>query len=225
VGEMRIKGVVFDLDGTLIRSSVDFRGMKRRMIDILERYRVPRGLLSPDRTTVENLRQAEEVWNRLEMPEELRRRALREVEEVMNEAELEALPTVEPIEGVQEALRRLRGMGLRLAILTRGHQAYAVEALRRTGMLDLFDVILTRDNTEKPKPNPGALREASERLGLRVDEIVFVGDHPLDSSCAEAASARFIAVLTGWMNEKAWRSQGVDEIVESVVDLPLYLDP
>jgi phosphoglycolate phosphatase len=223
--DKRIKGVVLDLDGTLIKSSVDFRRMKRRMIEILVRYGVPGELLSPDKTTVENLRRAEEAWNRLGIDEEVRRRALREVEEAVNEAELEALPTVEAVEGAREALESLRGMGLRLAVLTRGHRAYAVEALRRTGMLELLDVIFARDTTDKPKPNPEALREVAEHLGLRFDEIVFVGDHPIDSSCAEAASVRFIAILTGWMDKEGWRGQGVEEIIGSVADLPGYLDP
>ena len=222
---MGVKGVVFDLDGTLIRSSVDFKAMKRRMIEILARYGVPRELLSTDKTTVENLRRAERIWDEMGVDQEVRSKALREVEEVMNEAELEALPTVEAIEGVREALEKLRGKGLKLAVLTRGHQTYAVEALRRAGLLELIDVILTRDTVRKPKPNPEALLEAAERLGLGVDEIIFVGDHPIDSACAEGASVRFIAVLTGWMGEDEWRAEGVSEVVESVSTLPEYLDP
>lgn len=221
----RVRGIVFDLDGTLIESSVDFRGMKRRMIEILAKYSVPRELLSPDKTTVENLRRAEEVWNQLGVEWDERRRALSEVEAAMNMAELEALPTVEAVDGARDALRRLRKRGLKLAVLTRGHQAYAVEALRRTGMLDLLDIILTRDTTEKPKPNPEALKDVAERLNLGLDEILFIGDHPIDSSCAEAASVRFIAVLTGWMDEEGWRSRGVEEIIRSVAELPEYLDP
>ncbi|RLI07552.1 hypothetical protein DRO24_02790 [Candidatus Bathyarchaeota archaeon] len=222
---MGVKGVVFDLDGTLIRSSVDFKAMKRRMIDILARYGVPRELLGTDKTTVENLRRAERIWDEMGVDQEVRRKALREVEEVMNEAELEALPTVEAIEGVREALEKLRGKGLKLAVLTRGHQTYAVEALRRAGLLELIDVILTRDTVRKPKPDPEALLEAAKRLGLGIDEIVFVGDHPMDSACAEGASVRFIAVLTGWMGEDEWRAVGVSEVVESVSTLPEYLDP
>ncbi len=222
---MKVKGVVFDLDGTLIRSSVDFKGMKRRMIEILARYGVPRELLSPDKTTVENLRSAERIWDEMGVDHEERRRALREVEEVMNEAELEALPTVEAIEGAREALEKLREKGLKLAVLTRGHRTYAVEALRRAGLLELIDVILTRDTVQKPKPNPEALRETAERLGLGVDEIIFVGDHPMDLACAEGASVRFIAVLTGWMNRDGWRTVGVSDVIESVSMLPEYLDP
>ena len=199
--------------------------MKRRMIDILARYGIPRELLGTDKTTVENLRRAERRWDEMGVDQEVRRRALREVEEVMNEAELEALPTVEAIEGVREALEKLRGKGLKLAVLTRGHQTYAVEALRRAGLLELIDVILTRDTVGKPKPNPEALLEAAELLGLGVDEIIFVGDHPIDSACAEGASVRFIAVLTGWMGMDEWRAAGVSEVVESVSTLPEYLDP
>ena len=174
---------------------------------------------------MENLRRAERIWDEMGVDQEVRSKALREVEEVMNEAELEALPTVEAIEGVREALEKLRGKGLKLAVLTRGHQTYAVEALRRTGLLELIDVILTRDTVRKPKPDPEALLEAAERLGLGVDEIIFVGDHPMDSACAEGASVRFIAVLTGWMGEEGWRAAGVSEVVESVSTLPEYLDP
>lgn len=220
---MVVKGVVFDLDGTLIRSSVNFKAMKRRMIEILARYGVPRELLSTDKTTVENLRRAEKIWDEMGVDQEVRRRALKEVEEVMNEAELEALPTVEAIEGVREALEKLRGRGLKLAVLTRGHQTYAVEALRRAGLLELIDVILTRDTVKKPKPDPEALLEAADRLGLGTDEIIFVGDHPIDSACAEGASVRFIAVLTGYMKREEWRRRGISDIIEAVSLLPEYL--
>jgi len=222
---MKVKGVVFDLDGTLIRSSVNFKAMKRKMIDILARYGVPRELLSTDKTTVENLRSAERIWDEMSVDHEERRRALKEVEKVMNEAELEALPTVEAIEGAREALEKLREKGLKLAVLTRGHRTYAVEALRRAGLLELIDVILTRDTVQKPKPNPEALREMAERLGLGIDEIILVGDHPMDLACAEGASVRFIAVLTGWMNRDGWRTVGVSDVIESVSMLPEYLDP
>ena len=55
----RVKGIIFDLDGTLIRSSIDFPGMKRSMIAILEDHGIPRGLLSPKETTVATMEKAE----------------------------------------------------------------------------------------------------------------------------------------------------------------------
>jgi len=52
VAPEKLKGVVFDLDGTLIRSTIDFTKMKGHMIEILERNGIPDGILTPTETTV-----------------------------------------------------------------------------------------------------------------------------------------------------------------------------
>lgn len=219
----KVKGIIFDLDGTLIRSSIDFPGMKRRMIAILEDSRIPRWILSPEETTVTTMEKAERIWKEQEASEEERSRARAEIEKVMNRTELEAISTVEEVEGAAAAVRRLREMGYRLAVLTRGHQAYAVEALGKTGMLEYFDLVLGRGETPRPKPDADALRHAASLMGLRLDEILFVGDHLIDAICAENAHVRFVAVLTGFTNEQAWVEYGQKKILSSVRDLPEYL--
>ena len=141
----------------------------------------------------------------------------------MNRTELEAIPTAEEVEGAAEAVRRLREMGYRLAVLTRGHNAYAVEALGKTGMLGYFDLVLGREETPRPKPYAEALQHTAELMELGLDEILFVGDHPIDSTCAENACVRFIAVLTGPTKEEAWAEHGQKTTLGSVRDLPEYL--
>ncbi|MFQ6053926.1 MAG: HAD family hydrolase [Candidatus Bathyarchaeia archaeon] len=208
----KVKGIIFDLDGTLIRSSIDFPRMKRRMIAILEEHGVPPGLLSPTETTVAILKKAERDEARLEM------------ERAMNQTELEAISTIEGVDGAAETVRRLRERGYRLAVLTRGHQAYAVEALRKTGLLGSFDLVLGRGETPMPKPHAEALRHTAELMGLRLDEVLFVGDHLIDAACAENAGVPFVAVLTGPIKEGAWVEHGQKTILRSVRDLVDYLD-
>lgn len=219
----KVKGVIFDLDGTLIRSSIDFPLMKRRMIAILEDHDIPKGRLTPIDTTVVTMEKAERIWDEKGTPTTERRRARAEIDEAMNRTELKAIPTVEEMEGAGEAVRRLREGEYRLAILTRGHRAYAVEALRKTEMLGFFDLILGRNETPRPKPYAEALQHTAGLMGLSLDEIVFVGDHPIDATCAENASVTFIGVLTGWTNGEAWRDHGQKTILDSVRDLPDYL--
>ena len=219
----KIRGVVFDLDGTLIRSTIDFPKMKRRMIAILEGGEIPRGRLSPTDTTVVTMEKAERIWEEKGVPEAERTRVRAEINEVMNRTELEAVSTVEEVEGVGEAVRRLKEEGYRLAVLTRGHNAYAMESLRKTGMLGFFDLILGRNETPRPKPYAEALKHTAGLMGLSLDEIVFVGDHPIDATCAKNASVRFIGVLTGWAKEDAWRDHGEKTILDSVRDLPDHL--
>jgi len=219
----KIRGVVFDLDGTLIRSTIDFPKMKRRMIAILEGGEIPRGRLSPTDTTVVTMEKAERIWEEKGVPEAERTRVRAEINEVMNRTELEAVSTVEEVEGVGEAVRRLKEEGYKLAVLTRGHNAYAMESLRKTGMLGFFDLILGRNETPRPKPYAEALKHTAGLMGLGLDEIVFVGDHPIDATCAKNASVRFIGVLTGWTKVEVWEDHGEKTILNSVGDLPDYL--
>jgi len=219
----KVKGVVFDLDGTLIRSSINFPEMKRRMIAILKDHGIPRGLLSPTDTTVVTLEKAERIWEKKGTLADERRQVHAEIDEVMNQTEVEAIPTVEEVEGAAEAVYRLRKTGYRLAVLTRGHHAYAIEALRKTSMLGCFDLILGRNETPKPKPAAEALQHTVGLMGLSLDEIVFIGDHPIDATCAKNAAVRFIGVLSGLTKEEAWADHGQKTILDSVRDLPDYL--
>lgn len=216
-----LKGIIFDLDGTLINSKIDFPGMKRSIISLLESEGIPKGLLSPNMTTVEILGKAEDHWKG--RSEEEKGEILRRVEEIMDGAELEALKTVVEVEGASEALKRLRGMGLKLAVLTRGHRAYALRALEKTGMLKHFDVILGRGETPKPKPNPEALIHTAALMGLKPEEVLLVGDHRIDMECAERAGCRFIGVRTGPLGEGSWGEKRPDVLMESLAQLAEYL--
>jgi phosphoglycolate phosphatase len=214
-----VKGVVFDLDSTLIRSSIDFPRMKTRMIAILEANGIPRGLLSPTETTVVTLEKAERTWDEREIPESDRKPILAQIDVVMNQTEMEAVPRVKEVEGTSEAISELREKGYRLAILTRSHHEYAVEALRKTDMLEYFELILARGETPKPKPYREALDHTAKLMKLRLDEIIFVGDNPIDSACAENAKVRFIAVTTGRTSREQWTENGCKIILDSVTEL------
>jgi len=203
----RVKGIIFDLDGTLIHSTVDFPKMKRRMIAILEGEGAPRGFATPKETTVVILERMRRIWDDQGKPQPERARVLAAIDEVMDRIELEAV----------------RERGYMLAVLTRGHHTYAVEALRKTGMLDFFDLVLGRGETPRPKPYPEALEHAADLMGLRRGEVLFVGDNLIDSTCADNAGVRFIAVLSGSMGKAAWAKHGQKPILNSVRDLPDYL--
>jgi len=220
----KLKGIVFDLDGTLINSTIDFPRMKTAMIDYLEGYGIPKGLLSANETNVVILEKAEKVWKEKKFSEGKRKAILARIDELMDEGEMKAIPTVETIVGAREAVLKLKEMGYSLAILTRSCRGYTFEALRKTGMLEHFDVILGRGETPKPKPYAEALKCTAEKLGLNIDEIILVGDHHIDQTCAENACATFIGVRTGPRKDDSWSPNRPEVLLDSVADLPKYLE-
>jgi phosphoglycolate phosphatase len=220
----KLKGIVFDLDGTLIQSKIDFPKMKRNMIGILESNGISEGVLTPTDTTVVTLEKAERMWDESGKPEEERIPVRAELNDAMNRGELEAIPLVREIEGASETIRKLKEKGYKMVILTRSHNSYAVEALRKIGALRHFDLILGRGETKKPKPYAEALRHTAELIGLELDELVFVGDHHIDAQSAVNAGCTFIGVDTGRRGRDSWQGEQPETLLGSIKDLPEYLD-
>ena len=219
-----LKGIVFDLDGTLIHTSINFTTMKERMIGVLEEKGIPEGLFTPKQTTVVIIATAEEILRKEGRSLEEISDMQRTLENIMNQGELEAIPDISEVDGVQGALKDLRAAGYMLAVLTRSHHAYAVDALRKIGAQDLFDVILGRGETPKPKPYPEALEHTAKLLGVETSEIIFVGDNHIDAKSAAKTGIPFIGVKTGRRGDLSWGERFPDVLLESVTDIPRYLD-
>jgi len=219
----RIKGIVFDLDGTIIHSDIDFTEMKLGMIGVLEANGIPEGLLTPRQTTVVIIATANEIWEADGKAEAEVEEVMESLDGIMNEGELRAIPRIREIEGAREALAALRGEGYSLAILTRSHHEYAVEALRMIGALDHFDVILGRAETPEPKPHPEALFHTAKLLRLKPEETVFVGDNHIDASSARNSEVPFIGVRTGPRGDRSWADNTPEVLLDSVKDIPRYM--
>jgi phosphoglycolate phosphatase len=218
-----LKGIIFDLDGTLIHTTINFTVMKERMISFLEENGVPEGCLTPKQTTVVIIATCEDILREEGRAQEEISEVHRALEEIMNRGELEAIKDISKVDGVLDALQELREAGYQLAVLTRSHHAYAVEALRKIGAFDLFDVILGRGETPKPKPYREALEHTATLLGLDPIETIFVGDNHIDATSAVNAEVPFIGVKTGRRGDLSWGGRFPEVLLESVTDLPAYI--
>ena len=219
LGDLRsVKAVVFDIDGTLIHLTIDFKKMRREIIEVFERHGVKKGVLTPTETTLKIVERGVEEMRRMGFSEDEVRETLREVDDVMDRIELEAISKIKPIEGVREAVAELKRLGLKVAILTRGHSTYAEKAMEACRISDLVDVVATRDDVAEAKPRPEALIAVAKKLGVNLDEILVVGDHEIDHMCSRNAGATFIGVLTGYSKPEDFERMGCP-YVESVHDV------
>ena len=220
-----VKGIIFDLDGTLIHTTINFTLMKERMINFLEENGgVPQGCFTPKQTTVVIIAACDDILRENGRSQEDIDEVHRALEEIMNRGELEAIPDISEVEGVRDALHELREAGYKLAVLTRSHHAYAVKALRKIGALELFDVVLGRGETPKPKPYREALEHSAMLIGLDPLETIFVGDNHIDASSAVNAEVPFIGVKTGRRGDLSWDGRFPEVLIDSVTDLPAYLN-
>ena len=220
----RYKGIVFDLDGTLVNSEVDFVRMKRNMIAVLEEHGAPKGVLTPQMTTVIVLENARKYWAEQGKTETEKQWLEDEMTRLMDQGELEAIETLTVIKGAKDAVHKLNRMGYRLAILTRSHHEYAAKALEKTGMIGDFELILGRGETPQPKPYAEAMIHAAKLMNLRLDELFLVGDHHIDATCALNAKCHFVGVATGPRPERSWEVNKPETILPSVAEIPTWLE-
>ena len=216
--------VIFDLDGTLVDSRIDFARMKRATIEELISCGVDRSVLAEDMTISENIRQGKRyLWGRLD-PLNINEMEGR-VNDKLTETEMESVSTVAAFPGVDEALRRIGELDIPMAILTRGSRRYTMRVLEVSGLDGRIGPCVCRDDhaIDEAKPNPLALDRAAAQLGKRPGDCLYIGDHPMDLKCARAAGAMFIGVLTGSMDEAGWHRHGCDQVLVSVADLPVAL--
>ena len=220
-----LKGIIFDLDSTLIQAHIDFVGMKKHMIKLLEKHGHPEGELSPtDQTTVQIMECAQEAWDRDEKPRDECQAVTVTIEGIMNKGELDAVVNLTEIEGACEAITELKEKGLTLAILTRSHHEYALKALDKIKALDSFDVVLGRNETPEPKPYKGAIDHTLKLMDLERGEVAMIGDHQIDRDSASASGTLFIGVATGRRGLRSWADETPPEhFLLSVKELPNYL--
>ena len=82
------------------------------------------------------------------------------------------------------------------AVLTNKPGALARDILAGLGLLAAFQAVVGGDEAER-KPNPGGLLMLCERLGVRPEEALLVGDTTIDIATGAAAGVPVCAVLWG----------------------------
>ena len=98
-------------------------------------------------------------------------------------------------------LRRLSGMGLRLGLVTNGYKEEIDDILailnkkKSSGLeMEMFGAIVGRDTAGAAKPDPRPFIHAAGSLGLKPDEVLFVGDR-YDKDYVGAQGAGMVPVL------------------------------
>jgi len=219
------RAICFDMDGTLLNTKVDYVRMAELIFDALERQGVPPEIV--DRTQAYKLSVDSGFdWLRANG----RGNEVYEVGDAISEAardvEMERVDEAVPFPGVPEMLRRIREKGYMTGVLTRGCREYAEAALRISGVRDLLDAVVARDDfpESEAKPSPVAMKHMADAVGVSPAEILYMGDHKYDWMCAVDSSAKFVAVTSGTYSEADWRELDPDMTVfGTVAELSAYL--
>lgn len=207
-----IRAVIFDFDGTLAETDIDFGLMRRRVLEVADRW----GLvdhLDEKRYILEIVEDAIAM-----LSEDGDRDRFREEAAVaMRDVELIFTSVAAPFPGVPETLNRLRECGHRVGIITRNCRAGVQSVFSRHPMH--HEVLLTRDDVERVKPDPAHLHEALESLEVAPETALMVGDHITDIEVGHAAGTWTAGVLTAKTTPDQFEDVGAHLVLDSAADL------
>lgn len=94
---------------------------------------------------------------------------------------------IRPFPGVEDMLRDLTNMGLKLGIVTSKRHRVASRSLAVLGLTPWFQAVVTPEDTVKHKPAPEPVLQGAKLLGVDPREAMMVGDSPYDLMSGRSA--------------------------------------
>jgi phosphoglycolate phosphatase len=130
-------------------------------------------------------------------------------------------------EQVPQSLVRLREHGLKLACVTNKPREFTLPLLEKMGLAPHFHVVVAGDEVAEKKPHPALLLEACRRLALGPTEVILIGDSVNDAQAAHAGGCRCLLVETGYNEGEGVASlagaPGLDAILPMLADAVQWL--
>lgn len=120
--------------------------------------------------------------------------------------------------GVHEGLQAMQAKGLRMACVTNKPMAFALPLLQKTGLSIYFEIVYGGDSFAKKKPDPMQLLQVCADFGLNPAQVVAIGDSINDSQAARAAGCKVLNVPYGYNHGQSIQDVDTDGIVSSLLE-------
>ncbi|MCA0394821.1 MAG: phosphoglycolate phosphatase [Proteobacteria bacterium] len=186
------RGVLFDLDGTLLDSAPD-------MLATINRMRAARGRAPMALADIRpHVSRGARAMSSAAFPDVPPERVPELVPEFLAAYAGELGRHSRPFDGVEAMLAALEADGVRWGIVTNKPEALARIALPLLGWEARSAVLVGGDTLAERKPHPLPLLHAAQAIGLAATDCVYVGDDRRDIDAARAAGMPSVVALWGY---------------------------
>jgi HAD superfamily hydrolase (TIGR01509 family) len=203
-------GFIFDLDGTIIDSTAQYRETWTELLDEFGSGYDPEEFMR--RATRDNFRI---LLGDNASPQELEAQTARQAQ--IGNAKMRAA-RVQAHEGILELIAGLKARGVKLAVATAAERTNAEWALQELGLRACFEAAVVDEDVEQGKPAPDVYLEAMRRLGIEPLHCAAIEDSATGVRAAKAAGLRVIGVITTH-SPRELEQAGADWIVASAGQL------
>lgn len=185
-----LRGVIFDLDGTLVDSRLDFAAMRREME------------LPAEQPILEAIAALPPA------------RAAR-CHEILHRHERAGAERAVLLAGAAELLAHLRRRCLPIGVITRNSRAIALASLHQVGIA--HEGLVTRDDGPV-KPDPWGVFQLCQQWNVSPEEVVLIGDYRFDVEAGRAAGARTVLLTVDVAPHEHPNQEQADLLLHSLAD-------
>jgi N-acetyl-D-muramate 6-phosphate phosphatase len=217
---MRLRAVLFDMDGTLLDSAPDFVAISQTM-------RTERGLppISDKliRDQVSGGARAMVAANFAMNPEDEGFEALRL--EFLERYQSHCAVLTRPFDGMHELLEDIEQAKLIWGVATNKPVRYAEPIMQQLGLAQRSAVLVCPDHVSRSKPDPEMILLACAKMGVEPAATLFIGDDERDIEAGRAAGCKTAAVTYGYIHpQDNPRNWGADVVVDHPQELRAVLE-
>ncbi|MCW3980769.1 MAG: HAD family hydrolase [Candidatus Bathyarchaeota archaeon] len=219
LGSLKIKAIVFDLDGTLAEFNLEYKTVRAEARRFLINQGFPASTLSVNESIFEMLGKARVYLRNNGLSDQFSATRKR-VFSIAEKYELLAARETYLLPGTFETLKILKQMKLKLGIFTINGEKSTQNILRNFRLKQFFDAVVTRETATDVKPDASHLTAVLGKLGVKPEEAIVVGDSIVDMKSAEALKAIGVGLAVNSESIMKLQSMGARFTVKSISELP-----
>ena len=215
---MKIKAVIWDLDGTLLNTLDDLAAAANAALAMND---------MPVKTT-EEIRRA--IGNGIKMlivrivpGGESNPLFSKVYDDFVAYYGAHSRDRTQPYAGIPELMDALSAKGVKHAVVSNKID-FAVKELCATYFGGRVAAAIGDDPSRRRKPEPDGVLEAMRVLGVRAEETAYVGDSEVDVATAKNAGLHLCAVSWGYRDESVLREAGAETICAAPDELLAALE-
>lgn len=209
------KGVIFDLDGTLVNSLEDIsnainvvlkqHGFPTHSVAVCQSF-IGHGLRELVIKSLPKEHQNEEWVNRC-------------LDEMMIEYRDNCTIHTKMFDGISDLLDSLTARGIKMAVFSNKADELTKKVVNDVMTKWNFEVVAGLKVEALKKPNPTVALEISEKTAIAVEDFIFVGDTDVDIFTAKSAGMHPVGVVWGYRSKEELTASGATFILEKPLDL------
>lgn len=215
--KLKVKGILLDLDGTIVDSreayleavKAAFKALGQNAVNVKVAMEIPRKL--EQNLSINNIIKGIDTQKFLDA--------------YLNAYYKATSIKTKPMPNISETLKKL-SQKAKLALTTMRYvpKENVLNELEKFGLAKYFQSVITALDTHFPKPSPEALMRCAEQLSVPISECAVVGDSVADVRAGKTAGAKTVAVLSGIFTKEELEREKPDLILKSINELPDFLE-